>query len=96
MPMQPSRDIDCYVDAILERADQALKAARFIRYRNKERLSDDQMAEIGLIHLNMVSLLASLTDGEAYGAADDSVIYALRGFECDADALLREEKGMLS
>lgn len=94
--MQLTADMDCYVDAILDRADQALKAAHFIRHRSKQPLSDEQMQEIGIIHLNMVSLLASLTDGDAYGAADASVVYALRGFECDADNLLREEKGLLS
>lgn len=90
MSMQLTPEMEYYVDAIIERADSALKAAGFIRYRNKQALSNEQMDEIGTIHLNMASLLAHLTDGETYGAAPPSVIYALRGYECAANDLLRE------
>lgn len=90
MRMQLTSDMDTFIEGVIERADCALKAAGFIRYRNQQPLSDEQMQEIGTIHCNMVSLLASLTDGEAYGAADDSIVYALRGYECAAHDLLRD------
>lgn len=89
MAVQLAPDMEAYLDGILSHAHFVLSAAKFCDRHRPDGLSAESLEELADVQARMVSLLATFEDGPAYGAVDNTVLYALRGFEATAAELLR-------
>lgn len=87
MAVQLDEQAEDYINFVMAQAETTLKATKFILHR-KASLTEEQVLQLADVRMRMISLLAVMTDGEGYGSLDDTVTYAMRGYEADASALL--------